>query len=50
MKTLTRSFPSALIQAKDSNGRPILEGKRVTGLSNAEEEAHGLDIVVSGWS
>jgi len=43
--------PAALVQAKDSNGKPILEGRRSTALSNAEEEEHGcppeeLDFLV----
>jgi len=47
-RRLTRSYPSALIGATDSGGRSIFEGKRVTALSNAEEEAHGLPLEVGG--
>ena len=45
---LTRSYSSAFIQARDSNGKSIFEGKRVTALSNAEEEEHGLPLEVGG--
>lgn len=38
--------PIALMGARDASGRPIVEGRRVTGFSDAEEEAMGLlDIV-----
>lgn len=47
-KTLTWSYSSAFIQAKDLSGKSIFEGKRVTALSNAEEEAHGLPLEVGG--
>ena len=43
---LTRSYSSAFIQARDSNGKSIFEGKRVTALSNAEEKEHGLPLEV----
>ena len=46
LKTLIRSYSSALVQGKDSNGKSIFEGKRFTGFSNAEEEAYGLPVEV----
>ena len=45
-KTLIRSYSSALVQGKDSNGKSIFEGKRFTGFSNAEEKAYGLPVEV----
>lgn len=45
-RKLTRSCPSAFIQARDSSGGSIFKGKRVTALSNAEEEEHGLPLEV----
>jgi len=47
-KTLTRSYSSALIQARDEDGKSIFDGKRVTALSNPEEEAHGPPLEVGG--
>jgi putative intracellular protease/amidase len=38
--------PAALRHAKLHNGRPLVEGKQVTGFSNAEEEAVQLTKVV----
>lgn len=38
--------PAALLAARDGQGRTIFEGRRVTGFSNAEERAVGLDEVV----
>ena len=38
--------PSALLHVKSENGHPLVKGKRVTGFSNAEEEAVGLSNVV----
>ena len=46
LRILTWDFPSALIQAKGSNGKSIFEGKKVTALSNVEEEAHGYLVEV----
>ena len=34
--------PAALVTAADKNGQPLVSGKRVTGFSNAEEDAVGL--------
>ena len=48
LKTLIRSYSSALVQGKDSNGKSIFAGKRFTGFSNAEEETHGLPVEVGG--
>jgi hypothetical protein len=33
---------SALVLAKDSNGESIFKGRKFTGFTNDEEEAHGL--------
>jgi len=33
--------PAGFVHAKDSHGKPIFEGKRLTALSNAEEDVHG---------
>lgn len=38
--------PAALLAARDGQGRTIFEGRRVTGFSNAEERAIGLEEVV----
>lgn len=38
--------PAMLINAKTSNGSPIVEGKSVTGFSNSEEDAVQLTEVV----
>lgn len=38
--------PAVLLRAKDPSGRPLLEGKKVTGFSNAEEAAVALTDVV----
>ena len=38
--------PGALRHVKAPNGRPLVEGKNVTGFANSEEEAVGLTHVV----
>jgi len=38
--------PAALRHAKLHTGRPLVEGKKVTGFSNSEEAAAGLTDVV----
>jgi putative intracellular protease/amidase len=38
--------PGALRHAKTPDGRPLVEGKNVTGFTNSEEEAVGLTQVV----
>ena len=38
--------PAGLVGAVDSDGRPVVAGRRVTAFSNAEEEAVGLTKVV----
>ncbi len=38
--------PAALLKAKDQNGKPLVEGKRVTGFSNSEEAAVELTDIV----
>lgn len=38
--------PAALLNAKDSQGNPLVQGKQVTGFSNTEEAAVGLTDVV----
>lgn len=38
--------PGVLRNAKNTEGEPLVKGKRVTGFSNAEEEAVGLREVV----
>lgn len=38
--------PAVLLNAKDENGRSLLEGKKVTGFTNTEEEAVELTQVV----
>lgn len=37
---------SALLDAKDENGEPIVRGRNVTGFSDAEEKEYGTDVVV----
>jgi putative intracellular protease/amidase len=38
--------PGVLRHVKAANGRPLVEGKQVTGFTNTEEEAVGLTAVV----
>ena len=38
--------PAALIHVKAENGQPLVEGKKVTGFSDSEEEAVGLTKIV----
>lgn len=38
--------PSALLNVKDENGAPLVEGKKVTGFTNSEEEEVQLTDVV----
>ena len=38
--------PGALRHVKTSDGKPLVQGKRVTGFTNTEEEAVGLTKVV----
>jgi len=38
--------PAALVNAKASNGEPLVKGKEVTGFSNSEEEAVKLTEIV----
>lgn len=38
--------PSVLLNVKDSNGEPLVKGKKVTGFTNTEEEAVQLTDVV----
>ncbi|QYK07027.1 type 1 glutamine amidotransferase domain-containing protein [Shewanella zhangzhouensis] len=38
--------PAALLNIYDASGKPIIQGKKVAGFSNAEEEAVGLTKVV----
>ena len=38
--------PGVLRHVQDANGRPLVDGKRVTGFANTEEEAVGLTHVV----
>jgi|HubBroStandDraft_2_1064218.scaffolds.fasta_scaffold296609_1 putative intracellular protease/amidase len=38
--------PAALAGAKQINGHPFVEGKRLTGFTDAEERARGLDKLV----
>lgn len=38
--------PAGLLGARDAEGRPLLQGRRVTGFTNSEERAAGLDAVV----
>ena len=44
--TDTENYSSALVQAKDSNGKSIFEGKRFTAFTNAEETTYGLTVEV----
>ncbi len=39
--------PGALRHVKSSDGKPLVQGKRVTGFTNTEEEAVGLTKVVT---
>src|SRR5262249_28325446 len=39
---LVSQGPAALRRAADADGRPLVEGRRVTGTANTEEEAVGL--------
>ena len=38
--------PAALKNVRDASGQPLVQGKRVTGFANSEEEAVGLTEVV----
>lgn len=38
--------PAGLVNAKDETGRPLVEGRRVTGFTDSEEHAVGLAEVV----
>jgi putative intracellular protease/amidase len=38
--------PGVLRHVKDAKGRPLVDGKRVTGFTNSEEDAVGLSAVV----
>jgi len=38
--------PAGIVTAVDTNGKPIVAGKKVTGFTNSEEEAVGLTKVV----
>ena len=38
--------PAVLLNAKEANGEPLVQGKRVTGFTNTEEEAVQLTQVV----
>jgi len=38
--------PAALVNAKDVDGKPLVAGKKVTGFTNDEEKAVGLEKVV----
>lgn len=38
--------PAGLVNVKDSDGKPLVSGRRVAGFSNSEEKAAGLDKVV----
>jgi len=38
--------PAVLIHVRDAQGQPLVQGKRVTGFSNSEEEAVGLTDIV----
>ncbi|MEQ8391627.1 MAG: type 1 glutamine amidotransferase domain-containing protein [Thalassospira sp.] len=38
--------PAALVNAKGSDGKPLVAGKKVTGFTNDEEKAVGLEKVV----
>ncbi|MBY4677626.1 type 1 glutamine amidotransferase domain-containing protein [Marinobacterium arenosum] len=38
--------PAVLLEARKENGEPLLRGLKVTGFSNSEERAVGLDAVV----
>ena len=38
--------PAGLVNARDEAGKPLVSGRRVTGFSDSEERAVGLDTVV----
>lgn len=38
--------PAGLVSARDSHGTPIVKGRQITGFTNSEERAAGLDGVV----
>lgn len=38
--------PAGLVNVKDTDGKPLVSGRRVAGFSNSEEKAAGLDKVV----
>ncbi|HEY0900467.1 MAG TPA: type 1 glutamine amidotransferase domain-containing protein, partial [Sphingobacteriaceae bacterium] len=38
--------PSVLLNVKDENGKPLVQGRKVTGFTNSEEEAVQLTQVV----
>lgn len=38
--------PAALVNVKGENGQPLVEGKKVTGFSDSEEQAVGLTEIV----
>jgi len=38
--------PAGLVNAKDESGAPLVRGRRVTGFSDSEERAVGLDAAV----
>jgi len=38
--------PAVLIHARDAQGKPLVQGKRVTGFTNSEEAAVGLSDIV----
>ncbi|GGE20412.1 dimethylallyltransferase [Aureimonas endophytica] len=38
--------PAGLVQARDESGAPLVRGRRVTGFSDSEERAVGLDEAV----
>src|SRR3569833_2702162 len=44
--TKEKHTPGVLRHVKSSNGKPLVEGKKVTGLTNSEEAAVGLTEIV----
>jgi len=44
-RSLVCHVPGALRHAKTPDGKPLVQGKRVTGFTNTEEEAVGLPKV-----
>ena len=38
--------PAGLVNVKDTDGKPVVSGRRVAGFSNSEEKAAGLDATV----